>query len=82
MKNNITYLKKQIIYRCSHTGIKETDIIYKKLIINNIKFFNPNELKLILDLLVENSDFDNFLILTKRKKCRKKYSNLINNVIF
>ena len=80
MKNNISYLKKQIIYRCSHTGIKETDILYKKLIINNIKIFNSYELKLILDLLNENSDLDNFLIFTKSKKCKKEYLDLINKI--
>jgi len=41
---NIKKLKKKIIYRCSYTGTKETDLLYQKLIVNKIDTLNHNEL--------------------------------------
>ena len=41
---NIKKLKKQIIYRCSYTGTKETDLLYKKLIVNKIDTLSLDEL--------------------------------------
>ena len=32
MKIEKSYLKKEILYRCSYSGIKETDIMYDKLL--------------------------------------------------
>ena len=33
MRQNIKYLKKQVIYRCLYSGTKETDLLYQKTII-------------------------------------------------
>ena len=41
---NIKKLKKQIIYRCSYTGTKETDLLYQKLIVNKIDTLSNKEL--------------------------------------
>ena len=35
-EKNIKNIKKQIIYRCSYTGTKETDLLYQKLFVNKI----------------------------------------------
>ena len=53
MKNDLKYLKKQIFYKCSHSGIKETDLLYQKVFLDNLNDFYHNELLLILDLFNE-----------------------------
>ena len=80
MKTNTKYLKKQIIYKCSHSGTKETDILHNKLIVNKINSFSLKELYLILELLSKNSDPENYLILTKKKNSEKKFKALINKI--
>ena len=86
MKSNRIYLKKQILYRCTHTGTKESDIIYKDSIVNNINQFNESELLLILEMLEQNSDIDLVHILRfglvknniKYEKILKKIRNTNN----
>ena len=58
----IIKLKKQIIYRCSYTGTKETDLLYQKLIVNKIDTLSYEELNKLLTLFNEVSDTDIFLI--------------------
>ena len=58
MKIKENYLKKKIIFRCSHSGTKETDILYKKLIIDKINTFKYDELIILLELIKEYSDID------------------------
>ena len=42
---NINDIKKKIIYRCLYSGIKETDLLYKKTIIKNINTLTFEELQ-------------------------------------
>ena len=77
---NIKKLKKQIIYRCSCTGTKETDLLYKKLIVNKIDTLAPNELYQLSNLFNEVSDIDIFLILTNKKNLNSKYTNLLKKL--
>ena len=64
MINNET-LRKQIIYRATHRGSKEMDILMKSFTESIIGNLNPNELK-ILDKLVDLNDED--LIKIKSEK--------------
>ena len=77
---NIKKLKKQIIYRCSYTGTKETDLLYKKLIVNKIDTLAPNELYQLSNLFNKVSDIDIFLILTNKKNPNSKYTNLFKKL--
>ena len=77
---NIKKLKKQIIYRCSYTGTKETDLLYQKLIVNKIDNLAPNELYQLSNLFNEVSDTDIFLILTNKKNPNSKYANLFKKL--
>ena len=77
---NIKKLKKQIIYRCSYTGTKETDLLYQKLIVNKIDTFEPNELNQLSNLFNEVSDTDVFLILNNKKNPNSKYANLFKKL--
>ena len=73
---DIRLLKKQIIYRCSYTGTKETDLLYKKIIINKINELDFELLKKLSSLLIELSDLQIYLILTKKQKPSSKYKSL------
>ncbi|MBI28841.1 MAG: hypothetical protein CMI95_02980 [Pelagibacteraceae bacterium] len=81
MKNDLKYLKKQIFYKCSHSGIKETDLLYQKVFLDNLNDFYHNELLLILDLFNEYSDLDIFLILNQKKIPNKKFTKLIDKIL-
>ena len=81
MNQEYTNLKKIIKYRASYSGTKETDIIYKKLIMNKLDIFNIKELKLLIDLFIEISDVEIFNILKKNIKKPKKFEKLINKIL-
>ena len=54
MKNNIT-IKKQIIYRSTHRGTKEMDLLLGNFVKKNINFLNDAELD-DLDKLLKMED--------------------------
>ena len=74
-------LKKIIKYRISYSGMKETDIIYQKLIINKLDLLNQDELKLLSELFNEISDADIFSMLTNKIIKVKKFNNLIIKIL-
>ena len=78
--DNINRLKKRIIYRCSYTGTKETDLLYQKLIVNKIDELNLDELRQLANLFNEFSDTDIFLILTNKINSNDKYNNLFKKL--
>ena len=79
--NNIEFLKKQILYRSSYTGTKETDLLYKKFISNKINNFTHKELVQLSSLFNEISDADILLILTKKIKPHPNYKYLFNKLM-
>ena len=78
---NIEILKKQILYRSSYTGTKETDLLYKKFIVKNINNFTHKELFQLSSLFNEISDADILLILTKKIKPHPNYKYLFNKLM-
>tara|TARA_Y100000590_G_C15714985_1_gene1011566 strand:+ start:2596 stop:2847 length:252 start_codon:yes stop_codon:yes gene_type:complete len=74
-------LKKQIIYRLSHSGTKESDIVYKRLIIDRIDKFRINDLKLILHLIEDYSDSEILLILSNKFNYDPKYKIIIEKIL-
>ena len=81
MNKQKNILKKIIKYRLSYSGMKETDIIYQKLILNKLEFFNEDELKLLSDLFNEISDADIFNMLTNKISVSRKFKNLIDKIL-
>ena len=81
MNDEITNLKKIIRYRSLYSGTKETDIIYKKIIIDKVDNLNKEELLLLSSLFNEISDNVIFNFLTKKSKPSIKYQDLINKLI-
>ena len=81
MDENIINLKKQIVYRCSHTGTKETDILFKKFFIKKIDFFDINELELIISMFDNFTDLEILMFLTKNNNPPNKYRKLLKKLI-
>ena len=82
MKKDVKFLKKQVIYRCSYTGIKETDLLYKKIFLKKIDNFTYTDLSQILNIFKNFSDPELFVILTGKKnppiKLKKLFIKLMN----
>ena len=81
MNKEIDNLKKIIRYRLSYSGTKETDIIYKKLILSKIHKLDKKDLILLSNLFNQISDIDIFNILTKKIESPEKYKILIKKLI-
>ena len=81
MINEKVKLKKIIKYRLSYSGTKETDILYKRMILDKIEIFNNQELLLLSNLFNEISDTNIFDILTNKLEKPKKYQQLITKII-
>ena len=81
MNDEITNLKKIIRYRSLYSGTKETDFIYKRIIIDKLDNLNKEELLLLSSLFNEISDNVIFNFLTKKSKPSIKYQDLINKLI-
>jgi succinate dehydrogenase flavin-adding protein (antitoxin of CptAB toxin-antitoxin module) len=73
-------LKKIIKYRLSYSGTKETDILYKKMILDKIEIFNNEELLLLSDIFKEISDTDLYDLLTNKLETPTKYQGLIAKI--
>ena len=79
--SDIEILKKRILYRCSYSGTKETDLIYLKLIVNKIDQLKHQELIQLSNLFKEVSDTDIFLILTNKIKPHQNYKLLFKKLM-
>ncbi len=73
-------LEKIIKYRSTYTGTKETDFLYKKYFINNIKNFSKNDLILLISIFDCYSDNEIYLILCDKLKPKKKFTELFNKI--
>ena len=78
--NNIDLLKKKIIFRSEHRGIKEMDLVLGKFVSKHINEFNFIELKQLDDLL-STSD-DNLFKWYSRKKYEIAFpENRVTNLL-
>ena len=79
---NINYIEKILKYRLSYSGTKETDILYKKLILGKLNNFQNEELNLLISLFDEFSDDDIFGFLTNKDEPPMKFKKLISKIIY
>jgi|TARA_B100001029_G_scaffold179131_1_gene187634 antitoxin CptB len=77
MSSDIDILKKRIIFRASHRGSKEMDMLMKSFTESIIDNLNPNELK-ILDKLVDLNDEDLLKIKTNKSTKDKIYKLFVD----
>ena len=81
MKLDIKNLKKQIIYRCTYSGSKENELLYKKFFLNNLDKFNYSELNQIYIIFNNLSDPEIYNILLGKKNPPVKFINLFNKLM-
>ena len=81
MKLDIKNLKKQIIYRCTYSGSKENELLYKKFFLNNLEEFNYSELNQIYIIFNNLSDPEIYNILLGKKNPPVKFINLFNKLM-
>ena len=81
--NDLETNKKKIIYKASHRGSKEMDILLGNFINKYIELFNENELN-IFDSILDCDDDDIYQWMIGKKDVPTRYENrvfslLINN---
>ena len=81
MKLDIKNLKKQIIYRCTYSGSKENELLYKKIFLNNLDKFNYSEINQIYIIFNNLSDLEIYNILLGKKNPPVKFINLFNKLM-
>ena len=81
MKLDIKNLKKQIIYRCTYSGSKENDLLYKKFFLNNLDSFSYSELNQIYIIFNNLSDPEIYNILLGKKNPPVKFINLFKKLM-
>jgi|TARA_B100000929_G_C15441323_1_gene398096 antitoxin CptB len=72
--NDLETNKKKIIYKASHRGSKEMDILLGNFINKYIDLFNENELNLF-DSILECDDEDIYQWILGKKDIPENYSN-------
>ena len=67
--------KKKILFKCTHRGTKELDILLGNYVSVHIIKLKSKELD-YLDVILDFNDTDLFKILTKKKEINKKMNKL------
>ena len=74
--NNLSFRKKKILFKCTHSGTKELDILLGSYVSHHINLLKSKELD-YLDVVLSFTDLDLFKILTKKKAIDKKWMNIL-----
>ena len=77
-KNNITNLllrRKKILFKCTHRGTKELDILLGNFVSKHINLLKSKELD-YLEVILGFNDVDLYKILTNKKEIDKKMNKL------
>ena len=69
--SKLSMRKKEILFKCTHRGTKELDILLGNYVSNHINELKSKELD-YLDVILNFNDMDLFKILTKKKAIDKK----------
>ena len=78
----INYIEKILKYRLSYSGTKETDILYKKLILSKLNNFQNEELNLLISLFDEYSDYEILSFLTNKNDAPIKFKSLVSKILY
>ena len=74
-------LKKTIKYRVSYSGTKETDILYKRYLINQLDKFTEKDLKDIKSIFNQFSDNEIYDFLTSKVAIPLKFKGIFNKIL-
>ena len=68
--------RKKILFKCTHRGTKELDILLGNFVSNHINLLKPKELD-YLEVILGFNDIDLYKILTNKKEIDKKMNKLL-----
>ena len=74
-------LKKTIKYRVSYSGTKETDILYKRYLINQLDKFSENDLEDIKSIFNQFSDNEIYEFLTSKVAIPLEFKEIFNKIL-
>ena len=74
--SKLSIRKKEILFKCTHRGTKELDILLGNYVSNHINELKSKELD-YLDVILNFNDMDLFKILTKKKKINEKMNKFL-----
>ena len=74
-------LKKTIKYRVSYSGIKETDILYKRYFINQLDKFSEKDLEDIKSIFDQFSDNEIYDFLTSNVTIPLEFREIFNKIL-
>ena len=69
--SKLSIRRKKILFKCTHRGTKELDVLLGNFVAIHINKFKSNELD-FLDVVLNFNDTDLFKILTKKKEIDNK----------
>ena len=78
--NDLEVYKKKIIYKASHRGSKEMDILLGNFINKYVELFNKNELQQF-DLILDNDDDDIYRWILSKNDIPNKYQNRVFSLL-
>ena len=78
--NKMPLNKKKILFKCTHMGTKELDILLGNFVSTHINTLKKREFD-YLDVILSFNEVDLFKILTKKKEIDKKMNKLFVNKI-
>ena len=73
--NNLSLRKKKILFKCTHRGTKELDILLGNFVSKHIDLLKSKELN-YLEIILSFNDIDLYQILTNKKEIDKKMNKL------
>ena len=74
-------LKKTIKYRVSYSGTKETDILYKRYLINQLDKFTEKDLEDIKSIFNHFSDNEIYDFLTSKVAIPLEFMEIFNKIV-
>ncbi len=74
-------LKKTIKYRVSYSGTKETDILYKRYLINQLDKFTEQDLEDIKSIFNQFSDNEIYDFLTSKVAIPLEFKEIFNKIL-
>ena len=73
--NNLSLRRKKILFKCTHRGTKELDILLGNFVSKHIDLLKSKELN-YLEIILSFNDIDLYQILTNKKEIDKKMNKL------
>ena len=74
--NNLSLRRKKILFKCTHRGTKELDILLGNFVSKHIDLLKSKELN-YLEIILSFNDIDLYKILINKKEIDKKMNKLL-----